>query len=154
MTDRLREAAQAALELLTGPMWGTSGYMDGDVYADAREIEKQLRAALDELEELDALTSTFVQLSAALAEQEAEPVAWYLPSPDGDDSIFRDHRTVIACTGNKWEGFVPLYTHPPRREWQGLTKEERRGILDTTHPDSRWTLVERVEAALRAKNDY
>jgi hypothetical protein len=45
-----------------------------------------------------------------------EPVAWYLPSPDGDDSIFRDHRTVMACTGNKWEGFEPLYTAPPQRK--------------------------------------
>lgn len=71
-----------------------------------------------------------------------EPVAWYLPSEEGCDSIFRDHRTVAACTGNKWEGFQPLYTHPPaidksaairiatalgwepKREWVGLTDEE------------------------------
>jgi len=52
-------------------------------------------------------------LREALAAPEPEPVAWYLPSPDGDDSIFRDHRTVVACTGNKWEGFLPLYAAPP-----------------------------------------
>ena len=52
-------------------------------------------------------------LRSALAAPMPEPVAWYLPSPDGNDSIFRDHRTVIACTGNKWEGFQPLYTAPP-----------------------------------------
>ena len=56
--------------------------------------------------------------------QAQEPVAWYLPSPDGDDSIFRDHRTVMTCTGNKWEGFKPLYTAP--RQWQGLTDERHR----------------------------
>ena len=70
---------------------------------------------------LDALLTGYHQgtqdaiaaLREALAAPEPEPVAWYLPSPDGDDSIFRDHRTVVACTGNKWEGFLPLYTTPP-----------------------------------------
>ncbi len=28
------------------------------------------------------------------------------------DSAFRDHSTVIACTGNLWFGWVPLYTAP------------------------------------------
>ena len=64
-----------------------------------------------------ALMGDYPQLVAAvrkyLAAPMPEPVAWYRPSPDGDDSIFRDHRTVIACTGNKWEGFVPLYAAPP-----------------------------------------
>lgn len=41
-----------------------------------------------------------------------EPVAWYLPAEGGDDSMFRDHRTVIACTGNKWDGWIPLYITP------------------------------------------
>lgn len=45
-------------------------------------------------------------------EQQAEPVAWYLPADGGDDSMFRDHATVQACTGNKWEGWRPLYTTP------------------------------------------
>ena len=70
---------------------------------------------------LDALLTGYHQgtqdaiaaLREALAAPEPEPVAWYLPSPDGDDSIFRDHRTVVACTGNKWEGFLPLYAAPP-----------------------------------------
>jgi len=54
-------------------------------------------------------------ITAALAETD-EPVAWYRPSEEGYDSAFRDHATVVGCTGNKWEGWIPLYTHPPRRE--------------------------------------
>lgn len=50
--------------------------------------------------------------SLAQPEEKPEPVAWYLPSADGDDSLFRDHSTVVACTGNTWEGWIPLYTHP------------------------------------------
>jgi hypothetical protein len=63
---------------------------------------------------MDALAVVMRCLRAVLAAQpapvpQAEPVAWYLPSPFVNDSIFRDHRTVVACTGNEWEGFLPLY---------------------------------------------
>jgi hypothetical protein len=30
-----------------------------------------------------------------------------------DDSMFRDHRTVVACKGNPWVGWIPLYTAAP-----------------------------------------
>jgi hypothetical protein len=46
------------------------------------------------------------------AAEKQEPVAWMRPSGEGYDSAFRDHSTVIACTGNPWTGFVPLYLHP------------------------------------------
>jgi hypothetical protein len=55
-------------------------------------------------------------LRAALTEPVSEaPVAWYRPSEEGYDSAFRDHSTVVACAGNKWEGWIPLYTHPTAR---------------------------------------
>jgi hypothetical protein len=47
------------------------------------------------------------------AQPEQEPVAWMRPSEEGYDSAFRDHSTVMACTGNPWAGWVPLYTTPP-----------------------------------------
>jgi hypothetical protein len=53
-------------------------------------------------------------LRTAIAEAEKqEPVAWMHPSGEGYDSAFRDHSTVMACTGNKWDGWIPLYTAPP-----------------------------------------
>ena len=85
-------------------------------------------------------------LKAALAEPQQEPVAWYLPSPDGDDSIFRDHRTVKACTGNKWEGFVPLYTAPPQRK--PLTEEEILNIFaDVLQSGTFFDVARAIEAA-------
>ena len=80
-------------------------------------------------------------LRARLAQPDAEPVAWYLPSPDGDDSIFRDHRTVIACAGNKWEGFLPLYAAPPAAPAPvvPLTDERIAAISEGFHVGNRDT---------------
>lgn len=39
-----------------------------------------------------------------------EPVAWYLPQDGEDDSMFRDARTVNACNGNPWTGWIALHT--------------------------------------------
>lgn len=51
------------------------------------------------------------QFGASCAAQmlSKEPVAWYLPE-EGSDSLFRDHSTIVACTGNEWAGWIPLYT--------------------------------------------
>lgn len=50
-------------------------------------------------------------LAAELAkpEPEPEPIAWIRPSEEGYDSAFWDNSTVVECTGNKWEGWFPLY---------------------------------------------
>ena len=72
-------------------------------------INWHIATALDP--EVSSAAQALVDRGAAQAAP--EPVAWYRPSPDGDDSIFRDHRTVVACTGNKWEGFLPLYAAAP-----------------------------------------
>ena len=98
----LREAAEKALEALELAIHTTYSDM---VLERCNEADKALRTALAEAE---------------------EPVAWYRPSEEGYDSAFRDHATVVACTGNKWEGWIPLYTHPPRRE--PLTEEEIRRL--------------------------
>lgn len=55
-------------------------------------------------------------LDMVKAQPAQEPVAWMRPSKDGYDSAFRDHSTVVRCTGNPWAGWVPLYTTPPQQE--------------------------------------
>ena len=46
-----------------------------------------------------------------------EPVAWFSKRPD--------NTIAIKISGKPTEGnWEPLYTAPPQREWQGLTKEE------------------------------
>lgn len=140
-----REAAQAALEALVNGK-KVRAYEDGTKYQPPLEDAaiEALRSALAEQTVKESLTV-------------AEPVAWYLPSPDGDDSIFRDHRTVIACTGNKWEGFVPLYTHPPHREWKSLTRDEIADIALNCYAANGaefddFKLAAAIEAKLKGKN--
>ncbi len=92
---------------------------------------------------------------ARLSAPEPEPVAWYLPSDEGFDSLFRDHRTVVACTGNKWEGWQPLYTAPPQRNWQGLTRSDIFEVYQAwRQSDSHDEIdfVRALEAKLREKN--
>lgn len=89
----LREAAEMALDCL--------------LYYNRREAYPRPESPT---------SKTIKALRAALAEAEApkaEPVAWYHPSGEGYDSAFRDHRTVMACTGGDWSEWIPLYTHPP-----------------------------------------
>lgn len=84
-----------------------------------------------------------------------EPVAWLLKRENAmpiitDDPDYRD---------GSW---IPLYTAPPQREWQGLTLDE---IFDSTHGFTRiqkndWVATDTdiaefahiIEARLKAKN--
>ena len=92
----------------------------------------------------------------ALAEPQQEPVAWAdevidelqsLYDTDGieeqgtGDALIRLSDAVAAVE-------AAAKSRPPRREWKGLTDEEREQFVQWMHPD----VLERVEAALRAKN--
>jgi hypothetical protein len=88
--DRLREAAQAALEA-----WENTG--DTEILWEMS------------------------QLRAALAEQEAEPVAWMSMSDDGSDLL------SFAKPADDPRP-VPLYAHPPSSEltdWIDTPEEVR-----------------------------
>jgi hypothetical protein len=87
-------------------------------------------------------------LRAALAQQEQEPVAWqWLNS-----AYFRKKPPANAESG-AWN---PLYTTPPRREWQSLTEEE---ILLTSvefaasHQQDDVAFARAIEAKLKEKNN-
>jgi len=84
-----------------------------------------LKLALDALKDVGVLTDREWQavhknkaneLRQAIAELGSEkPVGYAVPSFDFDNSIiYKVH----------YEHTVPLYTHPPQRTWQGLTKEQ------------------------------
>jgi hypothetical protein len=62
---------------------------------------------------------------AALEQQEQEPVAW-LESPYGSIRANTTMRFQFPPQSLKWK--IPLYTHPPRREWRGLTDTERAAV--------------------------
>jgi len=56
---------------------------------------------------------------------EQEPLAW-LESPYGSIRMNTTMRFQFPPQSLKWK--IPLYLHPPRREWQGLTDEEMVAI--------------------------
>jgi hypothetical protein len=94
----LREAAQQALEALK-------------CLVETHEMGNTIRADIVDAEEaIDAL-------KAALEQPEQEPVStWY-----GTD--WPAHMQLMAQLAHLEPG-TDLYTHPPRREWRGLTEEE------------------------------
>ena len=84
----------------------------------------------------------------ALAETQ-EPVCWMMTLPDGNHDWILD--------GNRFEGYIPLYTTPPSREWQSLSDEEigRLGVFDGLHHVEIPLLAKfiiAIEQALREKN--
>lgn len=132
MTDRLRESASAVLDCL-------------DHYRrDEHARIEELRAAL--AEERKAPVSV-----DGKQEQEAEPVAWF-------DEEFDSAYTASDLDGWHVDGLVPLYPHPPRREWRGLTEQERNGVIRTVmgiQADQKgglFRLARSIENALKERN--
>ena len=87
----------------------------------------------------------------ALAQPEQEPVAWIY---NGNLHIFDPSEWAIEP-----ESVQPLYTAPPKREWQSLTDDEifkaENEVPDEAIGDSAWCLyfARAIEAKLREKNN-
>ena len=96
----LREAAQQALEALEKVQ------RDGDAHWPI---------TIDE-----AITA----LRAALEQPGQEPVAWMVYTLDGKSAFVTDNPADFSDQHKA----LPLFTHPPRREWKGLTEEEMHGL--------------------------
>jgi hypothetical protein len=103
-----------------------------------------------------AYTRALEEYCDVVAQPEQEPVAWMRPSEKGYDSAFRDHSTVVICTGNPWTGWIPLYTTPPQRTWVGLTDEQIKRIgkldLDSDYFGLWYDFAKALEAKLKEKN--
>ena len=189
MTDRLREAAQAALEALVIAEAGLADIGDADREpgddlawcerraAEALEAPRKaiapLRAALAEPEEgqLPPLPECYVTSGGRDLWREEDLIAYgracaALAEPQGeqepaDDVWFEDRNGAVRKSPKDCQRFgangVPeaVWVNGDcyvRREWRSLTEEERQRALDSTHPDNRWTLTERVEYRLKEKN--
>ena len=169
MTDRLRAAAEAALEALE------------DMDSDDPELNQEwlgktaitkLRAALAEPEaeqeggDLPVRDDDGCPTEVAVLKRfwrgqpipvehypqwfAAEPVAWGMRHSDG-----RIYDCIAPGEHDREPGqyTVPLYTAPPSREWVGLTDEEIAEVHRTCKYDaSPWPLSRAIEAALKEKN--
>jgi hypothetical protein len=100
------------------------------------------------------------RLGEAQPKQE-QPVGW-LESPYG---AFRANPLYRMTAPQALAWKIPLYTHPPRREWRGLSEEEivdavresdldwhQGWTLDATESNRYAQLVRAVEAALKERN--
>ena len=104
---------------------------------------------------LDKHQEAITALRSALSQPEQEPYCYVYEY----DSAFGLHREFYPGPYNgkqKPDRTVPLYTHPPRREWQGLTEEE---ILLTSvefaasHQQDDVAFARAIEAKLKEKNN-
>jgi hypothetical protein len=89
-------------------------------------------------------------LRTALAQQqEQEPVAWIHRQGNHWDVSER-----ILTDDEKARGWTeePLFTHPPRREWQSLTEEEMKSTCAYTWPYDPYVIARAIEAALKERN--
>jgi hypothetical protein len=135
MTD-LRTAAQQALEALEfmADEWGFTQKANRPERWQAIEA---LRAALTE-DALQRLTDVHQEIDAVL---EQEPVAWCDIEEDGTIHGLR----YWSEPGRREHA---LFTHPPRREWQGLTEKEAAACWFVSSVKT-W---QAIEAALKEKN--
>jgi hypothetical protein len=85
------------------------------------------------------------------AQQEQEPVAWQERAPFGYIWPTGRH-PEFRYTKQMRDGVagMPLYTTPPRREWQGLTEEEIEDMA--VNGLRRRQFARDIEAALKEKN--
>jgi hypothetical protein len=110
------------------------------------------------------LNKTVTALCAALEQPGQEPVAFMYVGIKHDGTTHGPHliwepEYMDAMSAEKGVRAVPLYTHPPRREWRGLTDEE---ISDIFEAESRYhyppicatdrEFARAIEAALKERN--
>jgi len=119
-----------------------------------REAAQQALEALEESEQHygsdSALRDAIQILRTALEQPEQEPVAWMddfgnafpLGAVKGAGSWRDDHQ----------RNWIPLYTQPPRREWQGLTDEEIESIWDGYLSDYQLQMIRDIEDKLKERN--
>jgi hypothetical protein len=108
---------------------------------------------------LERLLWEYIDLQAAHPEHRPNPKTWHhlmiyapLPAQPAQEPV------AFICQGNLYmiedvdkyctAPHIPLYTHPPRREWVGLTDEELADCLDMSIQKT----CRAIEAKLKEKN--
>jgi hypothetical protein len=85
----------------------------------------------------------------ALEQSEQEPVARVLQTV----GQYHTGRCVAEVeTVRRLRNGESLYTHPPRREWQGLTEEEIEDCWDGYLSDYQLQMIRTIEDKLKERN--
>jgi len=113
-----------------------------------RDAITALRAAIAE-----AVIQRFTDVQQEI---DRAPVAWmYKGEPDFDGNRWHDNYCVTTdeqVARFKDKGCAPLYTHPPRREWVGLTDDEIEDCWDGYLSDYQLEMIRAIEAKLKERN--
>ena len=114
---------------------------------DLRAAARQALEALENAEEDgNCEYGATTALRAALEQPEQEPVAyWHKPNQEDEEFI---HAQAV---NGKCPDCVPLFTHPPRREWRSLSEEEVNALW-ASHDKTGEQITRAIEAALKERN--
>lgn len=121
------------------------------------EAMKQMVEALEryDIDYEDRLPIIRAGYKAIEEAEKQEPVAWRLtPRYEDSDGFFdfTDSEETAQHIEKKGWSVQPLYTHPPKREWVGLTDEEYTELWGMK-PDL-LNFFRKIEAKLKEKNGY
>jgi hypothetical protein len=117
------------------------------------QIEDTLRQAIAEAEKQERyfcercgkrLSGGIHTCTPPVEAEKQEPVAWIEHHKGGDNLEWQN-------PGGKCS---PLYTHPPKREWVGLTDEEMHECWDSHLTPLGMKHARMIEAKLKQKNGY
>ena len=118
-----------------------------NIYSALHAIKKAL--AQPEQEPVETLSEHYLlsELKSALTQPEQEPVAWIdrICLKNVSDGF---EPTISKNPVSKYD--VPLYTTPPKRDWVGLTDDERDKII--LGRQQRWEIAHMIEAKLKEQN--
>jgi hypothetical protein len=140
----LREAAQQALEALEMLAQPTKTNSETPRYKAHKAAITALRDALEQQEVPKGGGNLPPPLQAEPVE---EPVAWMSPASESMIGKTDENYHIITTSKKTANNSIPLYTHPPRREWKSLTEEEIDCWTPEIHP-----VIFAIEQALKEKN--
>jgi hypothetical protein len=153
-----RQAAISLRAALEQPnQGGKTGWPPGLLQDDCRGLSKWLASQPDARRRVREAVAALEQ-----PQPEQEPVAWMDPN---SGEVCRAHWLESHAPERDVDRFsCPLYTHthPPRREWRGLTEEEIQSVIQLERekrfqrrpplPLSMTELSHAIEAKLKEKN--
>ena len=130
-----------------------------EMLAAERATNRPPETVMQALEKLDRIRKAVKQcenaitaIKEALAQPEEEPLAWFRY-----ETVYEYKNQLARCTKD-CIGAFPVYTFLPKREWQGLTDEERKSVVqDRCLNVGDWnrngeSVARAIEAKLKEKN--
>ena len=168
--EAMKQVLEALEDMYCG--WKYIREFHGDLYGvgwdrvqeKVEKTIKTLRQVLEQpeqtvsLEEYKRLQRLVTSQGIRLMEYESEqePVAWMSHSPTKGNGK-QLHWTKAEAW--RWSSNItPLYTAPPKREWQGLTYEEISASVDICEQNVKGEFLvdyaRAIEAKLREKNGF